>query len=542
MSPWWEDAVIYQVYPRSFADSNGDGIGDLAGVTAHLTYLKKLGVDALWLTPFYTSPMADGGYDIANFTDVDPRFGTLEDFDTLVSTAHSAGLRILVDIVPNHSSDQHEWFQAALAAAPGSPERERYIFRTSETDQPPTNWQSYFGGSTWEKLDDGDWYMHAFAVEQPDFNWDHPDVKSAFIRTLRFWADRGVDGFRIDVAHGMAKDLDPLVNIEDVELVDNMLEAKSDTRHPFINVPKVHDIYRSWRTQVLDTYDPPRMAVAEAWVPLPELTKYVRKDELDQAFGFEFLLSEFDATSYREIIQTTVAALGAERTTWVLSNHDVVRHASRFALASVDDANDWVNHHGEKPASDSKLGRLRARAAVLLLLALPGAIYLYQGEELGLPEVPNLPDELLEDPTFARTDHKVRGRDGCRVPLPWTQDGPSFGFSTGPGWLPQPDAFASLSVATQSDNPESMLNLYRAAIALRRSNFSGNDITWPQLANTTNVLTMIRGTSTAVVINTGDTPVELASIGVRGNIVLASSSLVTDKMLPGNSAAWVSLD
>lgn len=369
MTKWWRDAVIYQVYPRSFADANGDGIGDLPGIRAKIPYLAKLGIDAMWLSPFYTSPMCDGGYDVADFRDIDPMFGDLADFDAMVTDAHAAGLKVIVDIVPNHCSVEHEWFKAALAAGPGSPERERFHFRDS-ADGPPNNWPSEFGGPAWTRTADGQWYLHLFDTGQPDFNWDHPEVRAEFIGVLKFWLDRGVDGFRIDVAHGMVKE---------PGLPDAVTGASADKGLPYKDVDGVHDIYRDWR-RVLDSYDGDRMAVAEAWVETPQRrARYVRGDELHQAFNFDLLEAGFSATEYRKVIDTEISmanSIGAAPT-WVLSNHDRKRHVTRFG--------------------DGETGLARARAATLTMLALPGSAYLYQGEELGLPEVLDLPEEVLQE-------------------------------------------------------------------------------------------------------------------------------------------------
>ncbi|MDG4833385.1 glycoside hydrolase family 13 protein [Solwaraspora sp. WMMD1047] len=449
---WWRAAVVYQVYVRSFADGNGDGDGDLRGVHDRLPYLRDLGVDALWLTPFYRSPMIDGGYDVADYRDVDPMFGTLADFDEMITTAHALGLRIIVDIVPNHTSSQHPWFVEARAAAPGSAARERYLFRDgrgADGELPPNDWESIFGGPAWTRLPDGQWYLHLFDPAQPDLNWHHPEVRAEFEDILRFWLDRGVDGFRIDVAHGMIKadglpDVGPTAGGRQVELLGR-------ARLPYFDQDGVHDIYRAWRP-ILDSYPGGRMAVAEAWAETPQrLARYIGPDELHQAFNFDFLDATWSADSFRKVIDTALAEstiVGAP-TTWVLSNHDKQRHVTRYG--------------------DGEVGLRRARAAALLMLALPGCVYLYQGEELGLPEVLDLPDELRQDPAFLRTGES---RDGCRVPLPWSGDLPPYDFGpagAAPSWLPAPDAWRALSVAAQTGDPTSTLELYRAALRIRRS-------------------------------------------------------------------------
>ena len=453
---WWQTAVVYQIYPRSFADANGDGVGDLPGITSRLPYLARLGVDALWLSPFYPSPLADGGYDITDHRDVDPRLGTLDDFDDLVHGAHALGLKIMVDIVPNHTSDRHPWFLEALASAPGSPARDRYVFRDGVGDQgseAPSDWRSHFGGSAWERTADGQWFCHLFAPEQPDLNWGNEEVREYFLDTLRFWADRGVDGFRVDVAHSLAKDLSSPLRSQ--PHLDAALPL--DGTDPLYDREEVHAIYRSWRT-VFDEYSPPRMAVAETWHPTNDRTYlYAREDELGQVFDFSLLKSGWEARQLADVIDRSISQhrkVGGGLT-WVLSSHDVPRHATRYGLPPGTDLDQWLLGNGAGPAVDPGTASQRARAATLLMLALPGSAYLYQGEELGLLEVADLPRDALRDPVFERTGHTVKGRDGCRVPLPWTAGGPSFGFGGAQPWLPQPSWFAHYSVESEDDDNES---------------------------------------------------------------------------------------
>ncbi|MEU4515436.1 glycoside hydrolase family 13 protein [Nonomuraea wenchangensis] len=489
---WWRDAVVYQVYPRSFADANGDGTGDLQGVRGRLEYLARLGVDAIWLSPFYTSPLADGGYDVADYRDVDPRFGTLADFDALVTEAHGKGIRVIVDLVPNHSSDQHPWFQAGL--------RDRYIFRDE-----PNDWESIFGGPAWTQVEDGQWYLHLFAPEQPDLNWDHPEVRAEFRDILRFWLERGVDGFRVDVAHGMVK----AAGLPDVGAKDGpQAEMLGDEQVPYFDQDGVHDIYREWRP-ILDSYPGGRMAVAEAWVSSPErLARYVGPDELHQAFNFEFMMADFHAKSFRTVIEKSLAEaeLVGAPTTWVLSNHDKPRHVTR---------------HGSLA---------RARAATLLMLALPGSAYLYNGEELGLPEVLDLPDELRQDPAFLR---RGESRDGCRVPIPWSAE-PGCGWRD--PWLPIPQEWTALSAEVQEDDPGSTLNLYRAALGLRRRHpaLGGGTLSW--LDSPEDVLAVERDPGLVVVLNTGERPVPQ---GVAGEVLLSSGPLAADGSIPPDTAVWI---
>jgi len=535
---WWRQAVVYQIYPRSFADSNGDGIGDLKGITSRVDYLASLGIDAVWLSPFYPSALADGGYDVDDYRDVDPRLGTLGDFDEMIGALHAAGLKLIVDIVPNHTSNRHEWFVQALAAEPGSRERNRYIFRDGKGPdgaQPPSDWPSFFGGSAWERVPDGQWYLHLFAKEQPDLNWDNREVRDDFLTTLRFWADRGVDGFRVDVAHQLVKDFsEPFPDRASLDL-ENLPHGS----HPFEDRDAVHEIYAEWR-QVFNEYDPPRTAVAEAWVHASRRARYASPQGLGQAFNFDLLQSDFDAASFRRIIthNLTDARQSGASSTWVLSNHDVVRHATRYGLPASDgtyqNGHAWLLSGGTTPELDVELGIRRARAATLLMLALPGSGYLYQGEELGLHEVGDLPADAMQDPTFFRSQGVEKGRDGCRVPLPWTVDGPSFGFGTGPAHLPQPAWFGPQSVQAEDHDPASTLSLYRRALSLRRKLQSAEELEWlDDLGDS--VLHIRRPGGWESITNFGTAPVPLPP-----GVVLTSSPLDDDTVLPPDTTAWIS--
>ncbi|MBL3664943.1 glycoside hydrolase family 13 protein [Streptomyces sp. M2CJ-2] len=542
---WWRQAVVYQVYPRSFADADGDGLGDLRGVTRRLIHLAALGVDALWLSPFYPSELADGGYDVADPRDVDPRLGTLDDFGALVAEAHRLGLKVIVDIVPNHTSHRHVWFQEALRAGPGSPARERYVFRDGRGprgEHPPTDWQSVFGGSAWRRVPDGQWYLHLFAAEQPDLNWANEDVRADFRTTLRFWADRGVDGFRVDVAHALAKDLsEPLRDLGAPGLSgEAALTEFPPGTHPFYDRDEVHEIYRDWR-KILDAYSPPRTAVAEAWVPGARRALYARPDGLGQAFNFEYLQAPWDAEALRRVITDSLAtarAAGAPAT-WVLSNHDVVRHASRLMLPPGTDDNAWLLSGGHAPAVDTDAGLRRAHAATLLMLALPGSAYVYQGEEIGLPEVADLPTEVLQDPIWEQTGHVRKGRDGCRVPLPWTTTGPSYGFGPGGAWLPQPPGFGAYAVEAQDGAqaregvPGSTLELYRAALRLRRKLQEGETLTWAE-DTPAGVLRFDRNDGWRCVANLSPDPVPLPA----GEVLLSSAPLTGGDLGP-DTTAWL---
>jgi alpha-glucosidase len=531
---WWDDAVIYQIYPRSFADGNGDGIGDLVGVTEHLDYLKELGVDAIWLSPFYVSPQADAGYDVADYRDVDPIFGTLADFDRMLESAHSRGLRVIVDMVPNHTSNAHGWFVAALAAGAGSPERELYLFREGRGENgelPPNNWQSVFGGPAWTRVEDGQWYLHLFDTAQPDLNWRNPAVIAEFEGILRFWLDRGVDGFRVDVAHGLIKQ-DGLPDSD----AGAAVMAGSGNFGPMWDQDGVHDIYRGWNA-VLAEYGGDRMLVAEAWVSPPDrLSRYVRPDEMQQAFNFEFMTIGWNAAGLRRAIDSALAdnrSVGAT-TTWVLSNHDVVRHSSRFGLADPTSWPKGISADDEQPLIE--LGLSRARAASLLMFALPGSAYIFEGEELGLPEHTTLPDDIRQDPAFYRTGGQEVGRDGCRVPLPWNAHEPSFGFSpTGRSWLPQPSVFGELAVDQQVGVADSTLEFYRAALATRRERgLGGGDIQWH--ISTADLL-HFSNSGVRVVVNFGRHPVPLPH-GVSALIASEPDAVLHGELQP-NRAVWL---
>jgi alpha-glucosidase len=537
---WWRSAVIYQIYPRSFADSDGDGIGDLPGITAKLPYLGRLGIDAIWLSPFYLSPQADAGYDVADYRVVDPLFGTLDDFDRMLEQAHALGMRVIVDLVPNHTSDEHAWFQAALQSPPGSAQRARYLFRDGKGEHgnlPPNNWQSVFGGNAWSRAPgDSQWYLHLFDRRQPDLNWDHPDVRSEFEDVLKFWLDRGVDGFRVDVAHGLVK-APGLPDWAGQAAMVEGTEGGDDNPGPMWDQEDVHEIYRSWR-RLLDSYPGERMMVAEAWIaPQARLTRYIRPDEMQQAFNFDYLLTHWDAAEIKAVVDSSLAASAAvgAPTTWVMSNHDSVRHTSRYGLSKPGARPKGIAADGEQP--DEALGLRRARAAAFLTLALPGSAYIYQGEELGLPEHTTLEAHYRQDPAFFRTNGEEIGRDGCRVPLPWLADAPSFGF--GPSeksWLPQPENFARYAVDRQEGVYGSTLELYRQLLQLRHDYKLGNgQLRW-QSSDSSDVLSFDNGTLCAV-INLGMRPVTLPP----GRLLLSSEQRDASGRLPGNAAAWLAL-
>ncbi|MEU6440700.1 alpha-amylase family glycosyl hydrolase [Streptomyces sp. NPDC047046] len=522
---WWRSAVIYQVYPRSFADGNGDGTGDLAGVRAKLPYLAELGVDAIWFTPWYLSPLADGGYDVADYRTIDPAFGTLAEAEKLIDEARTLGIRTIVDIVPNHVSDQHAWFRAALKAGPGSPERERFHFRAGRGEHgelPPNDWPSQFSGDTWTRVEDGEWYLHLFTPQQPDLNWDHPDVRKEHEDVLRFWFERGVAGVRIDSAALVAKD--PALP-DYVEGVDP---------NPYIDRDELHDVYRSWR-RVADEYG--GVFVGEVWMPDAErFARYLRPDELHTAFNFNFMSCPWDRDQLREAIDSTLAEhapVGAPAT-WVLCNHDVTRTVTRYGRA--EDTGFAFERKRFGVPSDLALGTRRARAAALLSLALPGSVYVYQGEELGLPEA-DIPLDRVEDPMYFRSEGVDPGRDGCRVPLPWTADAPYSGFgSTTEPWLPQPEGWSAYAADVQAADPGSMLSLYRAAIRVRgtEAGFGDGPIEW--LPETPGVLAFARPGGLLCLVNLG---AESVALPAHESVLLASGPLDEGGLLPTDTAVWL---
>ncbi|GAA1166401.1 glycoside hydrolase family 13 protein [Nesterenkonia sandarakina] len=544
---WWRQAAVYQIYPRSFADADGNGIGDLRGITSRVGYLQDLGVDAVWLSPFYPSALADGGYDVDDYRDVDPKIGTLEDFDTMISGLHSAGIRLIVDIVPNHTSDRHEWFREALKAPKGSPARDRYIFRDGlgeAGEQPPSDWTSIFGGPAWTRITEpdgtpGQWFLHSFAKEQPDLNWHNREVHEDFLRTLRFWSDRGVDGFRVDVAHGLSKDLP--ANLPSQAELD---ATPKDGAHPIWDRDEVHEIYREWR-EVFNEYNPPKIGVAEAWVDSARRPKYASAEGLGQAFNFDLLEASFEAEAFRETVafNLELAAKSGSSSTWVLSNHDVVRHATRYGLPAKADGEEkagtnWLLNGGASPELQAETGLRRARAASLFELALPGSAYLYQGEELGLHEVAEIPDADRQDPTFFRSPGSSVGRDGCRVPLPWSSEGASFGFGPQDAHLPQPDWFSGHSVQAQDTAEDSTLNMYRRALALRRELQGEDTLEWIELpgaeGSSTEVLAFRRPGGWICVTNFGEQAVPLPA-----GEVLVSSQPLRSEVLPGETTVWL---
>ena len=522
---WWRQAVIYQIYPRSFFDSNADGEGDLAGITSKISYLSSLGIDAIWLSPFYESPNKDGGYDVSDPRAVDPRFGTIADFQKLVKICHQNHIRVIVDLVPNHFSDQHRWFQEALHSPSGSTARDRFHFRKAKPGKElPNNWISLFGGPVWTQTPDGEYFLHLFDQSQPDLNWNNSEVRIDFEQTLRFWLDLGVDGFRIDVAHGLVKENLEQDHHAPQALSDALrldIKMDSDERSsilstvPFFNRPGVHEIYRSWR-RIFDSYDRDVVSVAEVWVhPPEEAAHYVRPDELSQVFNFDLLTTPFDAKSLRHSINSAfsiLAPVGA-LPTWALSNHDSPRVASRVG---VDES----------------------QALFIALLALPGSLYIYNGQELSLPDA-QVADEYRQDPVFFRTNGQQKGRDGARVPLPWNSEESEFGFTKGHSWLPIPESWQELSINKQEEDKGSSLHLYRRALRARRQLFKGDsEISWHE-DGADGLLIFERG-STLILLNTSQSE---KSYAVSGDLILTShSSVISDGQeitLPQSTACWV---
>lgn len=534
-SEWWRSGVIYQVYPRSFSDSNADGMGDLPGITSELGQLQELGVDAVWLSPFYPSPQKDAGYDVSDYKDVAPPLGTLTDFDEMLEKAHKLGLRVMIDLVPNHSSDQHEWFQEALRAKPGSAARNFYHFQDGKGEQgelPPNNWLSMFGGPAWTRIPDGQWYLHLFDSSQPDLNWENPKVREAFEGILKFWLDRGVDGFRVDQPHAMGKQ----AGLPDHPYVETagagFIEGEPDP--PMWFQDSVHEIFRSWR-KILESYPGERAMCGEAYVlPLTKMAKWVRPDEFHQTFNFRFLDAPWEKQALVSAIDESFQAFDEVKapSTWVLNNHDTIRHVSRFGGDyGRTTASDGIGP--DNPQPDNELGLIKAKAATLFMLGLPGASYLYQGEELGLPEHTTIEPKYRQDPTFFRTNGQRVGRDGARVPLPWVKGDSTSGFSRATaGWLPQPASYAALS-RDQQESEGSTLSLYKQALAIRKQLSLGEgSFDW---ISKTDLLGYQNG-STLVIHNFGTSSVELPA----GEVLLSSAPLEAAK-LPANASCWVKI-
>ena len=546
--PWWRDAVTYQIYIRSFADSNGDGIGDVEGIRSRLPYLKKLGVDAIWITPWYPSPQHDHGYDVADYMDIEPEYGTLAQAENLIKEAHEFGIKLIVDIVPNHTSSDHKWFQAALKAAPNSIERNRFMFRDgkgAKGDLPPNNWEAVFGGPAWKRITEtdgslGQWYLHLFAVEQPDLNWENPEVVAYFEAVLRFWLDRGVDGFRIDVAHGMFKE----AGLPDIKK-DPAAEMLGTDHKPFWDQEGVHEIYRAWR-KIFDSYPGDRMAVAEAWVsPASRIARYVRPDELQNSFNFEMLTTLWKAEEIKKKINHSIDALAevGAPTSWVFNNHDVVRSVDRLDLGLTNHSDTTLLRQGDPAKFDINRGTLRARSAALMMLALPGGAYLYQGEELALPEVRDIPEARLTDPRWKMSGYLDRGRDGCRVPLPWSSNPEgAFGFSNDESltpdqaWLPQSPWWGQFSVDSQDGIENSTLNMYREALSIRKveQGLGDGEMEWIEAG--ADVVAFERPGGFACYINFG-TAIQLPA---NSQILLASGT-TSGHTLPTDTAAWLRL-
>ncbi len=555
---WWRDAVVYQLYVRSFGDANGDGAGDLQGVIERLDHLGDLGVDAVWLTPCYPSPQHDHGYDVADYFDIEPMYGTLDTFDQLVAAAHGRGIRVLMDVVPNHCSDQHVWFQAALHAAPGSRERSRFWFRDGRGDSgelPPNNWRAVFGGPAWSRVVEpdgtpGQWYLHTFTPWQPDFNWHDHDVVDHFERVLTFWFDRGVDGFRVDAVTVVGKHPD----LPDAPPPgDEVAETDVWAHNPYtVFWPSAHDIWRAWRLLV-DEYErthPGRqlLTVSEAYTARrPDLLlTYAQPDQFHQSFAFDLMLSPWVASMIRESIANVIDLLvpAGASLAWTLNNHDTQRAVTRYGRADATSPESWTGNnlvYTDAPV-DLALGTRRARAMVLFTAALPGTLYLYQGEELGLPEVLDIPDARREDPIFLRTHGREIGRDGCRVPMPWTASpAHAYGFSSCDvePWLPQPDGWGSFAIGPEHDNATSMLHLYRRILEARRRLEPEAPLEWIDLDH--DDLVAFRRGDVIVALNVSAEPIALgADIVGRSDVLLTSwAGDAFADALPADAAIWL---
>ena len=534
---WWRQAAIYQIYPRSFADNDGNGIGDLKGVTAKVDYLASLSLDAVWLSPFYPSALADGGYDVDDYRNVDPKLGTLADFDEMLVALHGAGIRVFVDIVPNHSSNLHQWFKDAIAAEPGSSERARYIFRDgrgASGEIPPTDWPSHFAPSAWthESTWGGkhnQWYMHWFAPEQPDWNWDNPEIEADFLTTLKFWADRGVDGFRVDVAHALKKDLSEPLRMR--ATMEYEAPQTLDGTGILMDRNEVFEVYRSWR-KLFNTYDPPRVAVAEANVHPSRMPLYASEETLGQSFDFRFIDAAFSARTYKDCVSQSLelAKKNNSSTTWTLGNHDQMRYATKLGLHPIVDRNEWLLSNGQSHPVDFEIGTRCSVAGNLFILALPGCTYIYQGDELGIHEVADIPVDQIQDPVYLRNLKQAKGRDGARVPLPWTRGGTNFGFGAGTPHLPQPQWFGDFSVEAESGVAGSPLEIFRKALKLRRELQCAEEITWHQTSSE-DVLHFSRPNGWNCITNFKAHKYSLPA----GEVILSSSPIVDGKISAGTT-------
>lgn len=551
---WWRTSVIYQIYPRSFADADGDGLGDLKGITSRLDSLASLGIDAIWFSPFFKSPQKDAGYDISDYRLIDPIFGTNEDFDILLAKAKSLGIRIIVDIVPNHTSDQHVWFQAALNAAPGSEERAYYHFKEGKGvngELPPNNWRSIFGGPAWSRINESDgspgqWYLHLFDSSQPDLNWENPAIADEFDEILRFWLRKGVDGFRVDVAHGMVKRAGlPDATIYDENLrerpISKLSMQEAEEAVPYWGQPGVHDAIRRFR-KVIDEFEDRAMCAEASMSPLPRLAMWVRPDEYHQSFNFDYMHGAYEPAAIKKIVTDSIVEYGkvGASSTWVMSNHDGIRHATRLGIAPENTPRPGDGIHPTDPAPDEALGLRRARAATSFMLGLPGSSYLYQGEELGLPEAWQLEGKYRQDPTYARTNGERIGRDGCRVPLPWEAGvGTANGFNTtGESWLPQPDNYRVFSRNLQEGVAGSTLELYKRLLKERKVFGMGSGaFRWAEEYQDKNTLAYINN-DVLVLINFGPEPVVVPAGEV---LVTTQHDLTAERELEHDQVVWIKL-
>lgn len=527
---WRRHGAFYQIYPRSFADGNGDGTGDIAGIRQRLPHVVDLGVDGVWISPWYPSPLADGGYDVADHTGIHPLFGTLDQAGLLLEEAAACDLRVLVDLVPNHTSTAHPWFRAAVDAAPGTPERQRYHIlpgRGPGGGRPPNNWESAFGGPAWTRLPGGEWYLHLFDSSQPDLNWTDPRTRDAFDEAMRHWIDLGVDGFRVDAVQCVAKD----PAYPDWRGEPGSHHLSPGEVHPYRGRQELHEIARHWR-RLLDADDRELMMVGEVIVsPWDRLAEFLRPGEFHQVFDFGFLETPWDRDRLRAQIHTSIEAATAVGAlpTWVLSNHDVVRPVTRYGLPADVDPARWLLG-GDRSLLDESLGRRRARALAMVAMALPGGYFLYQGEELGLPEVHGLPLDAVEDPVFERSGRTLKGRDGCRVPIPWTRTGPSCGFGGDGAWLPQPEGWRDYAAAAQAGRAGSTLELYRRCLAVRTDELANDEFEWLDVDH---ALAFGRGDVVCI------TNFAAVAIDLPPGEVLASSDRLAAGALPPDATVWL---
>jgi alpha-glucosidase len=499
---WWKSAVIYQVYPRSFQDTDGDGVGDLRGIMRRLPYLVELGVDAIWISPIFRSPMADFGYDIADYTDIDPLFGTMQNFDELLAAAHNSGLKVLLDLVPNHTSDQHPWFLESRSSRHNA-KRDWYLWRDPRVEgATPNNWRSEFGGSAWEfDRATQQYYYHAFLKQQPDLNWRNPQVRSAVYDVMRFWLRRGVDGFRVDVLWHLIKDDQFRDNPRNTNFVPGRPPHEELLPLYTTDRPEMSEVLAQMRSVVDEFND--RLLIGELYLPLERLVTYYGRDlrGAHLPFNFTLLSAPWHARTIAKLIDEYETALPPGGwPNWVLGNHDRPRIASR-------------------------VGRDQARVAAMLLLTLRGTPTIYYGDEIGMTQVAISPEQI-RDPFEKRVPGIGVGRDGCRTPMQWTA-GLYAGFSHAEPWLPLADDFRQENVESQQGEASSIFNLHRRLIALRRRRNALAQGSYLPIVATGDALLFVRSDGSErllVALNMGNQPVRLSSKVAAGSLLLSSGA------------------